>query len=654
MNDASDNIKGSARKRATYKGCKHNNDSPGARVISNHSCLRSTTRSWTFSWLSFSRQKHIKQRVDITQQTKPRKNTLWLASQNENVKRSFSFHDKSNQEQLTETTYKDTSVCMKFITLSNLPRVFTWGNIGFRHSPIAGASVCWASASNQTVSFKFTLQPWFRIVVYGQFWSLGTFIMMTSSSFSRSCPLHSQASWRLDISFRCRCIGEQSEKDRHISLWRTLRRDWQSQWHRDHLLSSCSTNQHMTLVENAAIACSSSGDNVSVWMSIEASCWNILPAIVNQTRRILCQESTKTLQDDNITLNRIDDCFRNILRSKTIISTILDHDVCQSVTNMICSRLATKNHDETTVARNREVWSLWWLTWNQPLFLNHQEVIFQSWDERHWKTRSPCNSTPSGPDQIVLLQNVNSCSTLTWWPNVSWDFVARPDHTFNKTRIACLAPENRQHAAQQTYERQQARTCIEFTRAGEHLDTHASIARPLQDSRRVATAVHVFCEPAHKVHFRASSSSTPMNTLHAPVHKTLYWGLGHERSFTWKSASLSCKPSDGRDCRVEVLVDKPTSCSVSLDCVYSPETFGKASRWGHRTLLLKICPSPPARPPSQTNSSLAHITVHRRPVSTLRGTTLQGPATRHVVHWDSRETQGGQREPLANNLTPDN
>ena len=35
-----------------------------------------------------------------------------------------------------------------------------------------------------------------------------------------------------------------------------------------------------------------------------------------------------------------------------------------------------------------------------------------------------------------LLQNVNSCSSLTGWPNVSWDFVVRPDHIFNRTRIA--------------------------------------------------------------------------------------------------------------------------------------------------------------------------------------------------------------------------
>ena len=196
MNDVSDNSKGSARKRATYKGCNHNNDTPGARIISNHSCLRSTTRSWTFSWLSFSRQKHIKQKIDIIQQTKPRKNSLWFVSQNENEKRSFSFHDNPIQEQLTETTYKDTSVSIKFITTKSF---LLRDNIGFRHSPIAGASVYWASASNQTVSFQFTLQPWFRIVVYGQFWSLNTFVHFTL-----------QVSCRWDISFRCRCIGEQS------------------------------------------------------------------------------------------------------------------------------------------------------------------------------------------------------------------------------------------------------------------------------------------------------------------------------------------------------------------------------------------------------------------------------------------------------------
>ena len=82
--------------------------------------------------------------------------------------------------------------------------------------------------------------------------------------------------------------------------------------------------------------------------------------------------------------------------------------------------------------------------------------------------------------------------------------------------------------------------------------------------------------------------------------------------------------------------------------------FRKASGWRHRTLLLQIRASPLARPPSQTNSSLAHIAVHRRPVGTLRETTLLGPETGHAVQRDSRETQGGQRAPLANNPTPDN
>ena len=43
------------------------------------------------------------------------------------------------------------------------------------------------------------------------------------------------------------------------------------------------------------------------------------------------------------------------------------------------------------------------------------------------------------------------------------------------------------------------------------------------------------------------------------------------------SASLSCKPSDGRDCRVEVFVDITSSRSVSLHCVHPSDTKNLSS-----------------------------------------------------------------------------
>ena len=299
---------------------------------------------------------------------------------------------------------------------------------------------------------------------------------------------------------------------------------------------------------------------------MSASEWNILSTIVTQTRRILCQESTKTLQDDNITLNRIDDYFRNILRSKTIISTILGHNVSQSVTNMICSRLTTKNHDETTVTRDRKVWSLCddWL-----------EII-------------PCFSIPRSHFPILRWTTLEDKITLlfhSFWSRSDCftpecQFLHHPD--MMTQRFMRLRSQTRSHLQQISH---RVRSTRKSTNIRDTADTWMHWVQTSWTTswcaciysktfarfaaRREGRACFLWVGPqsaCSSVLFQHSDEHAPYSS-----HKTLYWGLDHERSFTWKSASLSYKPSDGRDCRVEVLVDKPTSYSVSLDCVYPPE-----------------------------------------------------------------------------------
>ena len=373
-------------------------------------------------------------------------------------------------------------------------------------------------------------------------------------------------------------------------------------------------------------------------MSIEASCWSILPAVVNQTRRILWQESTKTLQDDNTTLNRIDDCFRNILRSKTIISTILHHDVCQSVPKMICSRLATKKHDETTVARNRKVWSLWWLTWNQPLFVNHQEVIFQStllfhtfWSrsdcfapecqflfhpdmmtQRFMRLRSPTRShLQQNSHRVPSTRKSSTCGTTnirdtagTWmhWVHTSWK-TPWCACIYCKT-FARFAARREGGACFLWAGSQSAFSSVLFQHSGEHAPC--------------SSAQNAFLRPGSWAIFHLDVRKFVVQTLwRAGLPR---WSLGRQTYFLLRFSWL-CLPTWHLSKSLWVRTSHTIAQNLSISADPLTNQF---------------------------------FTVHRRPVSTLRGTTLQGPATRHVVHWDSRETQGGQREPLANNLTPDN
>ena len=218
MNDTSDNITGSAPKRATYKGCKHNNDSPGARVISGHSWLRSTALVIVFltseTHQTTGRQ-HNRRNIGRTSCDSQVRVRTWRA--------------------LAFMTRKPRSVCMKFITLTNLPRVFTWEVKQFLSSLRSNPdSELWFMDNSEVSAL---LSWWHRLPSH-------VLVRFTL-----------QAPWRMDISFRCRCIDEQSERDRHISQWKTLRRDRQSQWHRDHMLSSWPANHFMTLIENAAITC---------------------------------------------------------------------------------------------------------------------------------------------------------------------------------------------------------------------------------------------------------------------------------------------------------------------------------------------------------------------------------------------------------------
>ena len=105
------------------------------------------------------------------------------------------------------------------------------------------------------------------------------------------------------------------------------------------------------------------------------------------------------------------------------------------------------------------------------------------------------------------------------------------------------------------------------------------------------------------------------------------------------------------------MADQPASRSVTSKCFHPPDSknmslFLKASGRGHDMCFWCKFVHLRRRPP-RTNSFLTHAAVHRRHVSTLSGTAL-GTTPKHAVQRDSWERQGGKREPLTNNCTPDN